>query len=79
MIKIRRSDPGMPSLVSVRGCSDTWTLSDIARGTGLTLSCVSRIFSHQRGVGMSTARRISRFLGISLDDFYTYIEAKPAA
>ena len=79
MIKVRRSDPGMPSLVSVQGRADSWTLSDIARGTDLTLSCVSRIFSHQRGVGMSTARRISRFLDISLDDFYAYIEAKPAA
>lgn len=46
------------------------TLSDIARGTGVSLAHVSRVFGAKRRPSVDCASRISAYLGISMDEFY---------
>lgn len=42
---------------------------DISRGTGISLSMVSRIFSGQRAPGTATEAKIAAYLGMRLDRF----------
>jgi transcriptional regulator with XRE-family HTH domain len=49
-------------------------LSDIAEGSDLTLSYISLVFSGKRVPSLVCAARIARTMGISLDDFYAYLE-----
>lgn len=42
---------------------------DIARGTGISLSMVSRIFSGKRAPGTGNEAKIAAYLGMRLDRF----------
>ena len=43
-------------------------MSDVARGTKMSLSAVSRVFSGDRNPRISTAIRIAAYLGITIDE-----------
>lgn len=45
------------------------SLSEIARGTGMTLGHISRIMSGQRMPSLNVASQIAVYLGISVDRF----------
>lgn len=78
----RRGKAPVTSREAHRAASSTPTryfgrsLSDIARGTGLSLSHVCRVFSGKRAPSMGTARTIAGFLGTTTDKLY---ESLPAA
>lgn len=44
------------------------SVGDVARGTGITHSHISRIFNGRRTPSMACAVKIANFLGITLDD-----------
>jgi transcriptional regulator with XRE-family HTH domain len=46
------------------------TLGDVARGTGLSKSHVSKIFSGNRKPGLEAVARLAAYLGITIDDVY---------
>lgn len=62
--------PGQPTYV----LGTTHTLSDVARGTGLSLSHVSRVFSGKRAPTVQAARRIARYLGIEVGELLSQLE-----
>lgn len=62
--------PGKPTYV----LGTTHTLSDVARGTGLSLSYVSRVFSGKRTPRVKAVRSIAAYLGIPLEEFLTRLE-----
>ena len=45
----------------------TRTLTEISVGTGLCLSHISQVFSGKKDPSMNSARKISRFFGVTLD------------
>lgn len=49
-------------------------MSDVARGTKMSLSAVSRVFSGDRNPRISTAIRIAAYLGITIDELLQIIE-----
>ncbi len=51
------------------------TLGDIARGTGLNVEHVSRIFNKKRTPRLKTAARIAEYLGVSIDRLYAALTA----
>jgi hypothetical protein len=48
-----------------------YTFTEIAAGTGLSLSLVSLIFSRKRPITSYAAERLSRFWGISVEQLFT--------
>lgn len=46
------------------------SLSDISRGTGLSLSHISRVFNVNRKPSMDAASAIANYLGITIDTLY---------
>lgn len=47
------------------------TFTEIAAGTGLSLSLVSLIFSGKRPITPHAATRLTSFLGISIEELFT--------
>lgn len=48
-------------------------LSDVARGTGISVSHVSRIFSGLRTPSLDVAEAIAKYLGVGLNDFTKFL------
>ncbi|MBZ5629367.1 MAG: helix-turn-helix transcriptional regulator [Acidobacteriia bacterium] len=46
---------------------------EIARGTGYTLSAISRIFGGKRAPTMRTATKLASFFGITLDELMSVL------
>lgn len=57
-----------PDNGTIRVSGREYSRGDIARGTGLSMSHVSRILSGRRVPSLRTARLLSRYFGIGLDD-----------
>lgn len=51
-----------------------YSMSDVARGTKISLSMISRIFNGERGLSMNAAKRISNYLKISVDEVIRLVE-----
>lgn len=48
-------------------------LSDVARGTGISVSHVSRIFNGLRTPSLDVAETIAKYLGVGLTEFTKYL------
>lgn len=46
------------------------SLGDVARGTGLSRSMVTRVFSGDRRPSVETASKVAGYLGVSMDNLY---------
>lgn len=46
----------------------------VARGTGLSRTYVSRIFSGQRNPSIDTCARLAAYLGVTIDEFYLQLK-----
>lgn len=53
--------------------SRQYTRAEIANGTGISISHISRIFSGNRMPSLDTAHRISRYLGITMDALWSVL------
>lgn len=51
-----------------------FTISDVARGTGLHLTHVSRIFNGKRKPSLAAAKKIADYLHVSLDRLNTVLQ-----
>jgi len=60
---------GIPSEIQVRG--RTYTCRQIASGTRLHISLISRIFNGKRKPSLYTAQRLANFFGISIEELLT--------
>ncbi len=47
------------------------TFTEIAAGTGLSLSLVSLIFNGRRSITPSAGERLAKYLGISIEELFT--------
>ena len=54
-------------------------LTDIHRGTGLALSTICKIFNGTRGLSMNAALKISKYLGITVDQTISLVKDWAAA
>lgn len=61
----------------VKFSGDPINLSEISRGTGISVTTLSRIFKGTRKPSLDKAKRIASHLQITLDDFITYLPAAP--
>lgn len=48
-------------------------LSDVARGTGISVSHVSRIFSGLRSPSLDVAETIAKYLGVGMSEFTKFL------
>lgn len=48
-------------------------LSDVARGTGVSVAHVSRIFSGLRTPSLDVAEKIAKYLGVGLSEFTAFL------
>lgn len=48
-------------------------LSDVARGTGISVSHVSRIFNGLRTPSLDVAETIAKYLGVGLTEFTKFL------
>lgn len=51
------------------------SLGRLARGVGVDVSFLSRLFRGQKGARMETADRIARELGVTLDQLHQYVSS----
>lgn len=56
----------------------TFSRGEIARGTGLSLSHVSRIFSGERNPSLNTVRKVAQFINIPLEQLILRLPKPPA-
>lgn len=49
----------------------TLIISEVARATGLSIAHVSRVFGNKRVPSLKAARKISRYLHVSIDQLYS--------
>ena len=63
---------GVPYRVQVLGKGTrTYTLTEIADGTGLSLALVSKIFNRKLPITPYAATRLAEFFGISIEQLFT--------
>jgi hypothetical protein len=67
--------PGEP----VRVMGTDYNLSDIARGTGMSLSHICRVFKGQRTPSIRAASAIAGYIGVSVDQLYAALGRIKAA
>lgn len=52
---------------SIKIGSNVYSRGEISRGTGLSLSHVSRVFSGARKPSLTTLKRLAAYLGVNID------------
>jgi transcriptional regulator with XRE-family HTH domain len=62
---------GVPYRVQVAGRGRTYTLTEIAAGTGLSLSLVSLVLRGKRPVSEYVQPRLAQFFGVSIEQLRT--------
>ena len=65
-----------PPRVRTRRDFETLNLSDVARGTGLSVSHISRVFSGDRTPSLPVLKGIAKYLSVDLTELSGFLETK---
>lgn len=65
--------PPRQQRVRTLGDFERLNLSDVARGTGISVSHVSRIFNGLRTPSLDVAETIAKYLGVGLTEFTKFL------
>ncbi len=65
-----------PPRIRTRRDFETLNLSDVARGTKISISHISRIFGGLRTPSLPVLRKIAEYLSVDLTELSGYLETK---
>ena len=66
----------LPPRISTRVDYDSLNLSDVARGTGISISHVNRVFNGNRTPSLPNLRKIAAYLKVDLTELSGFLESK---
>ena len=66
----------LPPRIRTRVDYDSLNLSDVARGTGISISHINRVFNGNRTPSLPVLRKIAQYLKVDLTELSGYLETK---
>ncbi len=66
----------LPPRIRTRVDYDGLNLSDVARGTGISISHINRVFNGNRTPSLPVLRKVAKYLNVDLTELSGYLETK---